>query len=98
VAFAGFAGRLGPLIVAVNKVGSLFYGSLLGCFVLAFGFRQVRGSAAFFGMLAGEAAILCTAQFTDVSWLWYNVIGCGVVLATALTITIVSPSDAAARG
>ena len=96
VVFAGFAGRLGPLIVAVNKVGSLFYGSLLGCFVLAFVFRRVRGTAAFFGMLAGEAAILATAQFTDVSWLWYNVIGCAVVVATALTITALSPGSGAA--
>src|ERR1035441_3737712 len=57
VAFAGFAGRMGSLIVAVNKVGSLFYGTLLGCFVLAFGFRRVRGTATFVGMLVGEAAI-----------------------------------------
>ncbi len=87
VVFAGWANRLGSLIVAVNKVGSLFYGSLLGCFVLAFLFRQVRGTAAFTGMLAGEAAILATAVFTDVSWLWYNVIGCVVVVVTALAIT-----------
>ncbi len=60
VMFAGWAGRLGPLIVAVNVVGSLFYGSLLGCFVLAFAFRRVRGTATFIGMLAGEAAILAT--------------------------------------
>jgi SSS family solute:Na+ symporter len=92
IAFAGFAGRLGPLIVAVNKVGSLFYGTLLGCFVVALGFRRVGGTATFFGMLAGETAILSTSYFTDVSWLWYNVIGSGVVVATALIITF------AARG
>jgi Na+/proline symporter len=91
VAFAGMAGRLGTLIVAVNKVGSLFYGSLLGCFVLALGFRRVRGTAAFCGMLAGEAAILATARWSDISWLWYNVIGCGVVVATGLALTWVSP-------
>jgi Na+/proline symporter len=87
VAFAGFAGRLGSLIVAVNKVGSLFYGSLLGCFVLALGFRRVGGTAVFAGMLAGEAAIFATAQWTDISWLWYNGIGCGVVMITGLAIT-----------
>src|ERR1022692_4561853 len=47
VLFAGWAKRLGSLIVAVNKVGSLFYGSLLGCFVLAFLFPKVRGTAVF---------------------------------------------------
>ena len=56
----GWAKRLGSLIVAVNMVGSLFYGSLLGCFVLAFVFRRVRGTAVFIGMLAGEAAIFAT--------------------------------------
>ena len=92
VAFAGWVHRLGALIVAVNKVGSLFYGSLLGCFTLALFFRQVRGTAAFVGMLAGEAAILATAQFTDISWLWYNVIGCVVVVLTALAVEAGRPA------
>jgi Na+/proline symporter len=91
VVFAGWAKRMGSLIVAVNKVGSLFYGSLLGCFVLAFAFKKVRGTAVFCGMLAGEAAIFATAYFTDVSWLWYNVIGCAVVVGTALGITYAAP-------
>jgi len=94
VLFAGLAGRMGSLIVAVNKIGSLFYGTLLGCFVLAFVFRRVRGTATFFGMLVGEAAILSTAAFTDVSWLWYNPIGCAVVVITALGITYLLPGDA----
>jgi Na+/proline symporter len=91
VVFAGWAKRLGSLIVAVNQVGSLFYGSLLGCFVLAFLFPKVRGTAVFCGMLAGEAAIFATAYFTDVSWLWYNVIGCAVVVGIALGITYAAP-------
>ncbi len=93
VIFAGWVHRLGALIVAVNKVGSLFYGSLLGCFVLALFFRKVGGTAAFVGMLAGEAAILSTAWFTDVSWLWYNVIGCAVVVGTALVVTAGRPAE-----
>ena len=105
VVFAGWAKRLGSLIVAVNKVGSLFYGSLLGCFVLAFLFPKVRGTAVFCGMLAGEAAIFATAWFTDISWLWYNVIGCAVVVAVALGMTWTAGAaappvlpDAPARG
>ena len=50
-------------------------------------FPKVRGTAVFCGMLAGEAAIFATAWFTDVSWLWYNVIGCAVVVGVALGIT-----------
>src|SRR5207253_9012928 len=96
VVFAGWARSLGSLIVAVNKVGSLFYGSLLGCFVLAFGFPKVRGTAVFVGMLAGEAAILSTSWFTDISWLWFNGIGCLVVMATALAITSLQDGVASA--
>ena len=94
VAFAGWGKHLGSLIVAVNVVGSLFYGSLLGCFVLAFGFRRVRGTATFVGMLAGEAAIFWAFYFTGISWLWYNVLGCVVVVAVALAITYLSPASA----
>jgi Na+/proline symporter len=91
VAFAGFGNRLGSLIEAVNWVGSLFYGSLLGVFALAFFFKRVRGTAAFCGVLAGEAAIFAAFLFTHISFLWYNVIGCLVVIATALALTAVSP-------
>ncbi len=91
VAFAGWGKHLGPLIVAVNVVGSLFYGSLLGCFVVAFGFRRVGGTAVFIGMLAGEAAIFAAFLYTGISWLWYNLLGCATVVATALIITYLTP-------
>ncbi len=87
VAFAQYARALGSLIEAVNMIGSLFYGTLLGVFTLAFFFKRVGGDGAFWGMLAGETAILCTARFTRISFLWYNVIGAVVVIATALLIT-----------
>jgi SSS family transporter len=87
VVFAGWGKRLGSLIEAVNAVGSLFYGSLLGVFALAFFFPKVRGTAAFAGILAAEAAIFAAFFFTGISFLWYNVIGCVVVIATALAVT-----------
>jgi Na+/proline symporter len=96
VIFAGWGKKLGSLIVAVNVVGSLFYGSLLGCFVLAFGFRRVGGTATFVGMLAGEAAIFGAFFFTGISWLWYNVIGCAVVMGVALGITYLTGGFSAA--
>jgi Na+/proline symporter len=97
ITFAGFAGGLGSLIEAVNFVGSLFYGTLLGCFVLALGFRRVGGTPAFIGMLAGEAAILATWWFTTMAWLWYNVIGAVVVVLTALAISAASGSTLPTR-
>jgi SSS family transporter len=96
VAFAGWGKKLGSLIVAVNVVGSLFYGSLLGCFVVAFAFRRAGGTAVFLGMLAGEAAIFSAFLFTGMSYLWYNVVGCVVVIATALTVTYVVPGGTSA--
>ncbi|HLY17543.1 MAG TPA: sodium:solute symporter [Bryobacteraceae bacterium] len=92
VAFAGFGKHLGSLIEAVNIVGSLFYGSLLGVFTLAFFFRRVNGTGAFLGMLAGEAAIFAAFLFTGISFLWYNVIGCVVVIATGLAFSFASAS------
>jgi len=89
VLFAAIGGRgFGALIVRVNIVGSLFYGGLLGVFVLAFFFRRVGGTAAFYGVLGGEAAIFAAALFTNVSFLWYNVIGCVAVVAVAQALTI----------
>ena len=71
----------------VNIVGSLFYGGLLGVFMLAFFFKRVQGTAAFWGVIAGEAAIFATAAFTQISFLWYNVIGCIVVVAVGIALT-----------
>ena len=87
IASAGFGRKLGSLIVAVNVLGSLFYGSLLGVFVLAFFFRRVGGTAAFWGMIAGETVVFYAFLFTGISFLWYNVIGCAVVILTAVAMT-----------
>ncbi len=92
VFFAQYAKKLGSLIVAVNLLGSLFYGSLLGVFVLAFWFRRVTGTGAFLGMLLGEVAIFAAFWFTGISFLWYNVIGCVVVIATGLAVSWLRPT------
>jgi Na+/proline symporter len=92
VAFATMGARgFGALIVRVNIVGSLFYGGMLGVFILAFFVKRVRGTAAFCGVVAGEAAIFAAALFTSISFLWYNVIGTVVVVAAALMVEWVSP-------
>ena len=85
--FAGFGRNFGALIEAVNVVGSLFYGGLLGVFVLAFFFKRTGANGAFYGVLAGEAAIFATSIFTHISFLWFNVIGCVVVVAVGTSIS-----------
>jgi SSS family solute:Na+ symporter len=84
---AQYVKRMGSLIEAVNLLGSFFYGGMLGVFVLAFFFRKVRGRGAFWGVLAGEAVIFACWYFTNIAYLWYNVIGCLVVVITGLAIS-----------
>jgi SSS family transporter len=87
VAFAQYGRNFGALIEAVNIVGSLFYGGLLGVFVLAFFFKSVGANGAFFGVVAGEAAIFAANLFTKISFLWYNVIGCIVVILVGVLVS-----------
>jgi len=85
---ACFAGRLGSLIEAVNKVGSYFYGPILGVFLLAFMVPRSNGRGAFWGLILGEAAVFLVAYLTSISWLYYNVVGAAAVL---LAGTLLSP-------
>ncbi len=87
VGFAQYGRNVGALIQAVNIVGSLFYGGLLGVFVLAFFFKSVGPNGAFIGVIAGEAAIFAANFFTRISFLWFNVIGCVVVVAVGLIVS-----------
>ncbi|MDW8355070.1 MAG: sodium:solute symporter [Bryobacterales bacterium] len=89
---AEFGSSLGALIEAVNMVGSFFYGGMLGVFILAFYFPRVTANAAFAAVLAGEAAIFLTWRLTGVSFLWYNVIGCLVVILTGVLLSRLSPT------
>jgi Na+/proline symporter len=84
---ARYGAGLGSLIEAVNQIGSLFYSCMLGVFVLAFYFPRVTANGAFIGVLVGEAAIFATNQFTHVAYLWYNIIGCVVVIAVGVLVS-----------
>ncbi|MEO8100549.1 MAG: sodium:solute symporter [Acidobacteriota bacterium] len=92
MAFASFTSNFGALIEAVNYVGSLFYGGMLGVFVLAFFFKRCTATAAFTGVIAGEIAILITAQFTG-AYLWFNVIGCLVVVLVGNLVSALYPGN-----
>jgi solute:Na+ symporter, SSS family len=86
ISFAWYANRLGSLIVAVNQVGSLFYGTMLAIFLVAFYLPRVGGTAVFWGAIISEGAILYCKFFTKVAWLWWNVVGCVVGVVAALLI------------
>ena len=93
VIFAQYAKNLGSLVEAVNRIGSFFYPVLLGVFVLAFFFPRVKGSAAFWAMLLGEASIVACAVFTNVAFLWYNVIGAIIVVVFGLLFSSLQPAE-----
>jgi SSS family transporter len=84
-----YAGRLGSLIEVVNKFGSYFYGSLLGVFVLAIGTRRATGTGAFCGLIAGVAAVFVVDKFWPISFLWYNLIGCVVVVVVGMLLSFI---------
>jgi Na+/proline symporter len=83
--------RGGSVIERINQVGSLFYGSLLGVFVLAALVRRAGAWAGAIGLLSGMATVL-TVHFTlKIEFLWYNVIGCGAVLLTGFVVSRFEP-------
>jgi len=83
IAFAQFANRLGSLIEAVNIMGSLFYGTILGLFLLAFYFKKINGHASFIAAIIAELVVLGCYFFAKIPYLWYNVIGCLTLLLLA---------------
>ncbi len=70
-----YMGRLGSAIEAVNRIGSNFYGPILGVFVLAIGTRTANGHGAFIGVLTGIVAVQLTDRFWSISYLYYNLVG-----------------------
>jgi SSS family solute:Na+ symporter len=83
IGFAMFANSLGSLIEAVNILGSLFYGSILGIFIIAFSFKKIGGDATFIAAIIAEAFVLTCFFFSEIPYLWFNVIGCAVLIAVA---------------
>jgi solute:Na+ symporter, SSS family len=86
VSFALFANRLGSLIEAVNILGSLFYGTILGIFLIAFYLKKISGSATFYSAIVAELFVLSCFFFTEIPYLWYNVIGCLLLIIIACLI------------
>ena len=84
IAVASFASLVENLIEAGNILGSVFYGSILGLFLVAFFLRNVRGSAVFFAAVLAQTLVLVSSSRSNIGYLWYNLIGCAAVLLFAL--------------
>jgi len=86
IAVASYASLVENLIEAGNILGSIFYGSILGLFLVAFFLPSVRGSAVFFGALLAQSLVLILFWTLSISYLWYNLIGCAAVLIFSLAL------------
>jgi Na+/proline symporter len=88
VLFACFASMLDNLIEAVNIVGSLFYGSILGIFMVAFFLKRAGANAVFAAALVAEAVVLSLWMTSDIGFLWFNAIGCALVYGLAAAFSL----------
>ncbi len=86
IGMALYASHLGNLIEAVNILGSLFYGTILGVFVTAFYLKKVDGDAVFGAAALSEALIVMIWTWSKIAFLWLNVIGCALVICIALLL------------
>ena len=95
---AVWAAQLGSLIEVVNRFGSFFYGSILGVFILAVAFPRATGTGAFLGLIAGMASVAWVATFTNVAFLWQNVVGAVAVVVAGLVVSEIDRSLIGDRG
>lgn len=86
IAIAMFATKMGSLIEAVNMLGSLFYGTILGIFLTAFFQKKIKGKAVFYAAILSEIIIILIFAFDLVAFLWLNVIGALSVMIIAAII------------
>ncbi|MCC9167642.1 sodium:solute symporter [Pontibacter harenae] len=87
--FATTASLFENLIEAVNIIGSIFYGTILGIFLVAFYFKYIKGQAVFIAAVIAEAIVLYCYNFTDIAFLWFNVIGCVAVIVFGFVLQAV---------
>ncbi len=89
IAVAEFASNLGnSLIETVNILGSLFYGVILGIFLVAFFLKKISGNATFYSALLSELLVILIYRADIISFLWLNVIGALLVIIIAAFIQL----------
>ncbi|MFN8293567.1 MAG: sodium:solute symporter [Chitinophagales bacterium] len=86
---AQFASALGSMIEAVNVLGSLFYGTTLGVFVVAFFVKYIKGTAVFFAAIVAEITVIILYQNETTAFLWLNMIGCLLVVLLGMVFQFV---------
>jgi SSS family transporter len=95
---AEFATGMGSLIEAVNVLGSLFYGVILGIFLVAFYFKKIMGNAVFYAAVLGECVVICfffldKYEIVGLGFLWLNVVGAVSVVILSLLLEKLLPKQ-----
>ena len=91
IGVAMFANALGSMIEAVNILGSLFYGTILGIFLTAFFLKLVQARAVFIAAIITEVIVILCYLSDVLAFLWLNLIGCLLVMAISLAIQFILP-------
>ncbi len=86
ISFAFVANLFENLIQFINIIGSLFYGSVLGIFLVAFMFKWIKGSAVFVAACCAQVVTIVLFYYSDIGFLWYNVISCCIVIVISSII------------
>jgi uncharacterized sodium:solute symporter family permease YidK len=86
------------LIELVNIIGSLFYGTILGIFLVAFFIKYVQSKAVFIAAIIGQLTVLIlhvltVTEYLKLGYLWYNVIGSALVVLSAIVIQSALPKE-----
>jgi SSS family transporter len=89
IGFALYAHLVENLIQAVNILGSIFYGVMLGLFVVAFFIRRIGGTAVFWSALAAQTLVFVLYYNLTISYLWYPLIGCAACVLLSLMLQAV---------
>ncbi len=88
IGFALFASFAENLIEALNIIASIFYGVVLGIFLVAFFLKHVRGTAVFVSAIVAQALVILMYFSLSISYLWYNLIGCAGCVLLSLLIQV----------
>ncbi|HAL50957.1 MULTISPECIES: sodium:solute symporter [Sphingobacterium] len=88
VIVALYANRLGNLLEAVNILGSLFYGTILGIFIVAFYMKKIQGKAVFLAAILSEIIVIAVWTINKIPFLWLNLIGCLAVMLIAYIVQL----------
>lgn len=89
IGFAAFASVVDNLIEAVNILGSIFYGVILGIFLVALFLPRIGATPVFAGALVAQLAVIGLFFASDIGFLWFNLIGCSLVVVLAALVQVV---------